>query len=220
LFRRRALVTAGIALAVVVATASPAFAHVEIEPPSLPKGGEDTIAFRVPNEEDNASTVKLEVQFPTDHPIPQVLVNPPPGWTATVETTKLATPIQTDDGAVTEAVSQITWSGGKIEPGQYERFEVLVGSLPTDVDQLEFKAVQTYSNGNVVRWIEDTPSSGPEPEHPAPILKLTAPGTASSSSDTASSTEATVGIVLGAVGIILALAAGALAIGARRRRTS
>ena len=37
-----------------------------------------------------------------------------------------------------------------------------------------FKATQTYSNGEEVAWIEDTPASGEEPEHPAPVLKLTA----------------------------------------------
>ena len=31
-------------------------------------------------------------------------------------------------------------------------------------------ATQTYSDGEVVRWDEPTPSSGEEPEHPAPAL--------------------------------------------------
>ncbi|WP_446218541.1 DUF1775 domain-containing protein [Micromonospora sp. IBHARD004] len=33
------------------------------------------------------------------------------------------------------------------------------------------EALQTYSDGDVVRWIEE-PTSGAEPEHPAPVLKL------------------------------------------------
>ncbi len=45
-------------------------------------------------------------------------------------------------------------------------------ALPTDTKQIEFKAVQTYSNGEVIRWIESTPKGGPEPELPAPVLKL------------------------------------------------
>jgi hypothetical protein len=35
-----------------------------------------------------------------------------------------------------------------------------------------FKAVQTYGDGTVVRWIEDQPKGAPEPEHPAPVLTL------------------------------------------------
>ena len=38
---------------------------------------------------------------------------------------------------------------------------------------LEFKAIQTYSDGTSVSWIEDTVKGAPAPEHPAPILKLT-----------------------------------------------
>ena len=33
-----------------------------------------------------------------------------------------------------------------------------------------FKALQTYSDGNVVRWIEEPVDGGEEPEHPAPVL--------------------------------------------------
>jgi Domain of unkown function (DUF1775) len=37
----------------------------------------------------------------------------------------------------------------------------------------EFKALQTYSDGDVVQWIEPTVKGGAEPEHPPPVLKLT-----------------------------------------------
>jgi Domain of unkown function (DUF1775) len=50
---------------------------------------------------------------------------------------------------------------------------VFAGPLPTNVGQLEFKALQTYSDGDVVQWIEPTVKGGAEPEHPAPVLKLT-----------------------------------------------
>ena len=113
------------------------------------------------------------MSFPTDHPVASVSVQPVPGWTVKVDTTKLATPITTDDGPVTEAVSAVTWTG-KLDPGQFQQFPVSMGPLPTDTDALVFKAVQTYSNGDVVRWIDPTTPGGPEPEHPAPTLTLTA----------------------------------------------
>jgi hypothetical protein len=41
------------------------------------------------------------------------------------------------------------------------------------VNQLQFKASQTYSDGEVVQWIEPTVKGGAEPAHPAPVLTLT-----------------------------------------------
>jgi uncharacterized protein YcnI len=116
--------------------------------------------------------VKLEVTFPADHPIPFVSVQPTPGWTWSAEKVSLAKPIKAEGGSITEAVSKITWTGGQIKPGEFQLFTVSAGPLPTNTKSLEFKALQTYSNGEVVRWIESTPKGGPEPELPAPVLKL------------------------------------------------
>jgi periplasmic copper chaperone A len=40
--------------------------------------------------------------------------------------------------------------------------------------------IETYSEGMIVRWIDETQPGQPEPDHPAPILRLAAaaPGTA------------------------------------------
>ena len=51
---------------------------------------------------------------------------------------------------------------------------VLVGAGPTRPGQVAFKALQTYSNGDVVRWIDVQQPGQPEPDHPAPVLTLTA----------------------------------------------
>jgi uncharacterized protein len=174
--RGRAAAVAALAGATVVLAAVPAFAHVTVQPDSAPKGGYSTVAFKVPCEEDNASTVKLEVALPTDHPIASVSIQPVPGWTAKVTTAKLKTPLKTDDGTVDSAVTRITWTGGRIAPGQFQQFPVSLGPLPDDADTLTFKALQTYSNGDVVRWIEIPQAGQPEPQNPAPELKLTAAG--------------------------------------------
>jgi uncharacterized protein YcnI len=176
---RRNLVRAGFAalgvLAAVLIGAGPAFAHVTVNPKEATQGGYAKLAFRVPNEKDSASTVKLEVNIPTDAPIASVSVKPVAGWTAKTETAKLATPIKSDDGEITEGVSKITWTAANattaIAPGQFQEFEISAGPMP-EVDQLVFKALQTYSDGEIVRWIEE-PAGGAEPEHPAPVLKLT-----------------------------------------------
>ena len=169
---RRAVTVAILALALVATVALPAGAHVSIKPDVAQKGSFSVFSFSVPNESSTASTVKLEVTFPTDHPIAFVSVQPIPGWTWSAEKTTLAKPIKTEDGDITQAVSKITWSGGTIAPGEFQLFTVSAGPLPTKAKSIEFKAVQTYSDGEVVRWIESTPKGGPEPEHPAPVLKL------------------------------------------------
>ncbi|MEU6505982.1 YcnI family protein [Streptomyces sp. NPDC046942] len=171
--RRAAAVTAG-AAAIVLLAAGAASAHVTVHPESYAKGATDgVLTFRVPNEEDSASTTKVQVFLPTDHPVLGVLVHPQDGWTAQVTNTKLKTPVKTDDGTITEAASEITFTGGKIGAGQYEDFTVAFGRLPDDTGQLVFKTLQTYSDGKVARWIEE-PTGGAEPENPAPVLKLTA----------------------------------------------
>ncbi|MEV6022065.1 YcnI family protein [Streptomyces sp. NPDC052036] len=182
---RRAGTVAALTAGGVLAAAGAAFAHVTVHPESYAKGATDgVLTFRVPNEEDTAATTKVQVFLPTDHPVLGVLVTPEDGWTAQVTTTKLKTPVKTDDGNITDAVSEITWTGGRIRHGQYQDFHVAFGQLPDDTDQLTFKTLQTYSDGNVVRWIEETPKGGDEPENPAPVLSLTAKGTAEGSTST------------------------------------
>lgn len=189
-----------------------ASAHVTANPPTAQQGSYTKVSFRVPNERDNASTTQLEVDLPPDHPIASVETRAVPGWTSTVQKTKLAKPITTDDGQVTEAVSKITWTGGKIPPGMFEDFDVSMGPLPTDTNELVFKALQTYDNGEVVRWIDTAPPGAPEPDHPAPVLKLTPAGTAPAAAvratggagfSTGTSSTGTWGVVLGIVGIVL-----------------
>lgn len=174
LIGRRAGTVAALAATTVLLAAGAASAHVTVHPQSYAKGATDgVLTFRVPNEEDSASTTKVQVFLPTDHPVLGVLVHPQDGWTAKVTTSKLKTPVKTDDGTITEAASEITFSGGKIGAGQYEDFTVAFGQLPDDTGQLVFKTLQTYSDGKVARWIEE-PTGGDEPENPAPVLKLTA----------------------------------------------
>jgi uncharacterized protein YcnI len=215
----------GVAFAAVVGVvtlASPAWAHIAIVPAEAPKGAEvATLSFQVPNENDQASTTQVELVMPEDKPLAFVKAEAVPGWQVKLDTTKLEQPIESDDGQVTEAVSRVTWSGGKIGPGQFQQFAIEVGPLPDDTDTLLFKALQTYDNGDVVRWIEETPASGEEPEHPAPELTLAAAtgdehgGTtettaasgnaseSSSSDDSDSNGLAIAALIVGAVGLVV-----------------
>ncbi|MFI9330506.1 YcnI family protein [Kitasatospora sp. NPDC052868] len=172
--RRIAAVALAAATSVVV-LAGPASAHVTVNPGSAPQGGYTAVDFRVPNESDSASTVKLEVNLPLDHPLASVRTLPLPGWTATIEKAKLDKPIKVHGNDVNEAVAKITWTadaGIKIAPGQFQEFRVSLGPLPTDTDKLTFKALQSYDNGDVVRWIDEAKDGQPEPAKPAPVLTL------------------------------------------------
>jgi uncharacterized protein YcnI len=174
---RRAGVVAGAAAAAVLAVAGPASAHVTVNPNTATQGAYTKISFRVPTESDTASTTKLQVNLPTDTPIASVATKPLPGWTATMVKTKLATPIKNGDGQLTEAVTRITWTasgGAEIKPSQFQEFDVSLGPLPITVNQMIFKALQTYSDGSVVRWIDEPTTDGSKPDHPAPVLKLSA----------------------------------------------
>lgn len=177
-FRTREVVGAVMAAAAAVALAAgPAAAHVIVQPKSLPKGSTDVVfSFSTPNETtDNANVTSLEVDFPTDHPLLSALAQTKAGWTAVVTTSPLAKPITTDDGTITEAVSKITWTAtaGGIPPSQFDLFTVAAGQLPSNTGKLEFKALEGYSDGSTVSWIEDTVKGAPAPEHPAPALTLT-----------------------------------------------
>lgn len=173
----RAAIVCAAATAGVLLSAMPALAHITVTPGSAQAGSAAVLTFHIPNEEARAYITRVDMRIPTDHPIAQLLVEPVAGWTISVRTTTLAKPLITDDGQFTQAVSEVTWSGGRIAPGQFQDFSLSADPLPASVTQLPFKTIQTYSNGDVVRWI-DVPAPGQaEPDHPAPVLALTA-GTA------------------------------------------
>ena len=169
---RRTLLIATAAGALALPAA--AGAHVSLHPNTLPASSNPTINIRVPDEEDKASTVKVDVQIPPG--FLDISTELPPGWRATVLKRKLATAVKTDAGTVTEEVSEIIWTapaGGGIPPGSFLQFPISTAIPDGDAGQtLTFKVIQTYSNGDVVRWIEAPDSMN----HPAPTVNITAQG--------------------------------------------
>lgn len=190
-------------------------AHVTVHPISATGGDTDgTLAFRVPDESDTASTTQVQVYFPTDHPIASVLVLPLTGWTDQVRMTTLATPLHTDDADISSVVAQVTWTGGRITPGHYQDFTVTYGLLPADTDALVFKAVQTYSDGTVVRWIDQPSAAEPDPQHPAPVLRLTPAATTVSVAEPTKDDGVATGLAIAA--LVVALGAFVVRLAPRR----
>lgn len=208
------LATAFLAVAGIVAFALPASAHVTVHPSSVVAGSGDVqVGFLVPNERDDASTVKLQVFFPANLPLLSLDVLPLPGWTDRVVTAALRHPIRTDDGLVTEVVREVTWTAARgtpgIGPGQYEDFLIAIGAVPREPGPVVFKALQTYSSGEIVRWIEVPVKGEPAPDTPAPVLQITRPATGASSRTAPSGPS---GVASGGTGSGLAIAALAVAV--------
>ncbi|HEY2716637.1 MAG TPA: YcnI family protein, partial [Solirubrobacterales bacterium] len=168
---RRITIALGVAWAL-LAPAS-ALAHVSLHPNEVPAEAFATLGIRVPSESDTANTVKVQVEVPPGF----VDVSPEalPEWDVKVTKTKLAKPIQSDDGPITEAVKEIEWTpsaGSKgIPPGQFKNFPISTQIPGKPGETLTFKVLQTYSDGEVARWI-----GGPEAESPAPEIDVTEAG--------------------------------------------
>jgi uncharacterized protein YcnI len=199
-------------------------AHVTVQPQQVPAGASTVLAVRVPNERDDASTVKVDVRLPPG--FVSASWEAVPGWSVRAVKQKLSKPIQTDDGPIDEQIGEIVWTASSkkagIQPGEFRDFPLSV-TMPGKAGQtLTFKALQTYSNGEVVRWI-----GAPDADEPAPTVQLTAarqqaarpapaPAPAAASSDDGSNALSIVALVLGALGLLAAIAA---LVTARRRPT-
>ena len=231
--RKLAAATAVAMLAIPAA----AQAHVTLQPNTAPAGAFMVLDVRVPTERDDAATAKVDVQFPNG--FAAASYQAVPGWRVQVIKKKLTTPIQTDDGPITEGVSRMVWTrrsrSGGIKPGQFQDFPISVQIPGKAGDKLTFKALQTYSNGEVVRWI-----GAPGADTPAPQVTVTgakaaaAKGVRSQSGGGAivnststppskpavevASSSGIAGIALGAFGVLLL--GGAFTAILRRRRSS
>ena len=189
---RRLLASLGAVFLVIGLWTAQASAHVSISTlGTVTQGSYAKFGFSVPNERDDSGTVKVKVQFPHDHPLKSVSVQPVAGWDVETTMKTLNPPATDDDGnAIDQIVDTVTWTAtgdAQIAPGQFQLFWVSAGPMPTDVTSLSFPAIQTYSNGTEVDWIEQRTAGAAEPEHPAPALALLAadssPSSAASSDD-------------------------------------
>jgi uncharacterized protein YcnI len=136
MFARFAILTAVTAIAL----GSAASAHVKVYP--------DADLTRTPA----CTYTKFIVRVPTEKPIPttglQVLVpagltvigvQPKAGgWHAAFEESK-------------GRIVAITWTGGQIAPREFDEFAILAAGPPRPVT-VSWNALQTYSDGSVVRW--------------------------------------------------------------------
>ena len=200
-------------------------AHIQVTPAIVAPDDPVKFTVTVPGESD-AETTKVELKMPSNL-LPFSYADPP-GWKRKL--------VMASNGAV----DRVVWTG-RIPHDGFVEFSFLAGT-PEKPGELQFKALQTYSDGKIVRWIGD-----PKSEQPAPVVKVeegaprqnaggegaegatNAPAAASATPETATPAPSTpaagdddsdrdpLALVLGGAGLVLGLAA--LVISLRRRRT-
>ena len=206
-----------VAVVAALLAAQAASAHVTVNPNEWEAGGFARFAVRVPNERDDADTIEVTLRFPQS--IISASFQPMPGWERSIEMEPLDEPIEDEGEQITEHIASVTWTGGRIRPGEFEEFGVSFRVPETPGEDLVVPALQTYSNGEVVRWV-----GPPDSEAPAPIVTVTEPAGEEGDQPTASPTPtaasdeaedddglATVALIVGIAGLLAGLAALALA---------
>lgn len=149
---RRVMGAVGVAVGLWVAGAGVASAHIEPDPNEVTGGSTEMIRFVVEHGCDDSPTTRVTMELPdgVSDPIPLA----PAGW------------------AVTTSGKVITWTGGPQDPDEGLPLDVTLTFDNRDA-RLAFPIVQTCEEGEL-RWVEDTPENGPEPDYPAPLLTVKA----------------------------------------------
>ena len=154
--RRLAVVCTAAGLAAVLA-AGPALAHVEAEAtPARALATDALLSLTAEAESGTAGISGLRIQLPPGLvPADLRLASGPAGWRLT------------GTGGV------VTVTGPALPIGRSLRLGIRVRQLPDD-RQLVLKTIQSYTDGKQDAWIELPTASVPEPEQPAPIVRLQA----------------------------------------------
>ena len=209
-------------VAAVAVTAAPAWAHVQVSADKAQAGATNvTVSFNGEAESTTAGIKSEQVFLPDGITANQVHQGKlPAGWTFTT------------------APDNFTVAGPALPVGTDAVWSVVIDKLPANATQLVFKTIETYGNGEVDRWITEQQPGQPEPEHPAPVLKLAAAAATSAAPTSAAPTSAApappttsstatksdggsgngVWWIVGAVVVLAAIAAAVVLV--RRRRPS
>ncbi|MFE9763680.1 DUF1775 domain-containing protein [Streptomyces sp. NPDC005808] len=154
---RRLTLASAATTALVLLTAVPAAAHVEVESEKAQALAENVeVSFDAESESDTAGITEIRVVLPEGiAPADVTYGEGPEGWKFTAS----------DDGYTVE--------GPAVKAGVNAEYSIVVKQLP-DAKELAFKTLQTYSDGRTDRWIELEENG----ENPAPVLtlKAAAPG--------------------------------------------
>jgi uncharacterized protein YcnI len=195
-------------LAIVLASAAPALAHVEVESSSVEPTGAARVTFSFHHGCDGQPTTSLRVQIPDG--VTDVVPQPVVGWQPAVTAT------------------EFSWTGGSVPDGQEGAFTATMTVSGEAGSTIWFPTIQGCTSSEEA-WIETADPGAPEPENVAPSIVLTetiaAPSTTTSSTVAPSTTRTTLvpgeaaitqeGSPTNNVGLVVGLiAVGAIVVGA------
>jgi len=158
---------------------SAASAHVTLERQEAHVGSAYKAVLRVPHGCDGSPTTSIRVRIPAG--IIGVKPMPKPGWQLSVVSGKYPKPFTLRGAQVTEGVTEIGWSGGRLPDAHYDEF-VFISSIAAELpagEAIYFPVVQECEKG-VHRWIEiptgkDSHGHEAHSTEPAPSLRLLPP---------------------------------------------
>ncbi|MFL6060241.1 MAG: YcnI family protein [Marmoricola sp.] len=192
---------------------APALAHVTISPGGAAANDYTVQTVSVPHGCDGSATTQVIIH------VPEELVEVTPTrnalWDVTKTTKKLTTPIKAEDGdEITEKVDTVTYAAKTPLPDGYrDAFELNFQVPNTPGKTLWFPTIQKCVKGET-DWTQQYAEGDPEPEHPAPSVKVepaaassSDAASASSSDDGASKGLAYTGLGVGIVGVLVGGAA-------------
>jgi uncharacterized protein YcnI len=143
-------------VALLVSVAAGAFApavagaHIQVIPSIVAPNDPVKFTVVVPGEQED-STTSVDLKMPTG--LLPFSYEETPGWTRKL--------VLASNGAV----DRVVWTG-KLPKDGFVEFSFLAGT-PEKPGELVFKALQTYADNSVVRWIGE-----PKSDHPAPVVEV------------------------------------------------
>jgi periplasmic copper chaperone A len=161
------------ALALTLALAGSAVAHVTVEPTEGPSDGFATLTFSIPHGCEESPSTRLRVQIPRS--VPQVTPGVHPSWDLSVRRgPKDRTELHGE--TITRGISEVIWTATEPLPPPYLEQFVMSVKLPAgEGETLHFPAIQECEQGQT-RWIQ-IPGPGETEEdldEPAPAVTLVA----------------------------------------------
>ena len=150
---RRAVVATGLtATASALLLAGTASAHIDPDPIAVQAATSNTVAFGVEHGCEESPTIEVQIEVPTSVADAQPVEKD--GWTASVD------------------AQVVTFTGGSLAADTPDDFAITF-TAPTAPGEVPFPIVQRCEVGQL-DWIETAVEGGEEPEHPAPVVLVTA----------------------------------------------
>jgi len=153
-----------------LASVACAYAHVTLEIREAPVGASYKAVMRVPHGCEGSPTTAIRIRIPAG--VVGVKPMPKPVWQLNIVTGAYPKPFTLRGAKLTEGVTELSWSNGKLADAHYDEF-IFTSVLAEELEAgktIYFPVVQECEGG-VHRWIE-IPRDGEHSAEPAPGLKL------------------------------------------------